>query len=286
MVLSYRSAGFTVEKLLVALLAVIVTVFLAVLVRNVMRRSLRPRLPQHVYRVIENIVFYSIIFTGALAIPGIFGVSLSALLVAGGFTGLVIGLASQQALSNLISGLFLLAEQPLRVGDPVNVGGVEGVVVDINVLSTRIRTWDGFVVRIPNSKVFEATISNYQRTRARRVEFRIGISYGSDISRAIDALTKLMDEHPFCLVNPPPQVFVDEYADSAIVLRVRCWAPPQVWFDTKIYLQTRAKEVLDKAGVEIPFPQLDLHIKDSTTIPLRFEGGEGGGKPSHGNKQL
>lgn len=259
---------FSVERVLATFAILVATVIVAVALRSIMRRSLRPRLPAHVYRLVENGVFYTVVIIGVLSILGIYGVSVSGLLVAGGFAGLVVGLASQQAVSNLVSGLFLLAEQPLRVGDPVSVADVGGVVVDINILSTRIRTWDGYIVRIPNSKVFESMIVNYQRTRARRVEFSIGISYDSDLNRAIEAIKQMIDEHPFCLVNPGAQIFVDEYADSAVVLKVRCWAPPEVWFDTKVELQTRIKEVLERAGITIPFPQLDLHIRDSSTIPV------------------
>ncbi|ABM80229.1 mechanosensitive ion channel family protein [Hyperthermus butylicus] len=257
-------------KILASMAIIVATVFIAAMAKHVIRRSLQQRLPLHIYKTIENIVFYSIVAAGAISILGLFGVSLSGLIVAGGFAGLVVGLASQQTISNLVSGIFLLIEQPLRVGDPVNIDNVGGIVADIGILSTRIRTWDGYIVRIPNSKVFDAKIENYQRTKARRVEYEVGISYRSDIEKAIEALRKMIEEHPYCLVNPGPQIFVDRYADSAVILKIRCWTPPQVWFNTKIELQTMTKKVLEEAGVEIPFPQLDLHIKDSTTIPVEF----------------
>ncbi len=260
-----------VDEALVAAGIAATTLFIAVAARQSMRKGLKPRLPIHVYQVLENAVFYTIIGVGVLAILSVFGVNLTGLLVAGGFAGLVVGLASQQAISNLVSGLFLLIEQPLRPGDPISIGGIGGTVVDINILSTRIRTWDGYIVRIPNSKVFEAEITNYQRTRARRVEFEIGISYGSDIEKAIKAIEEMINKHPYCLVNPGPQIFVDRYADSAIVLKVRCWAPPQTWFQTRIELQTQLKKTLEEVGIEIPFPQLDLHIKDTTTLRVELE---------------
>jgi len=250
---------------------VVASVLVALLVRQFMRRSLQPRLPTYVYKPVENMVFYGILVLGVVSALSPFGVSLSGLLVAGGFAGLVVGLASQQTVSNLISGIFLLVEQPLRIGDPVTVENVSGVVVDISVLSTRVRTWDGYIVRIPNSTVFNALITNYQRTRARRVELRIGIHYNSDLEKAMQVLREMMEEHPYCLVNPAPEVFVADYSDSAVVLAARCWAPPQVWFKTKIELQTMTKKRLEEAGIEIPFPQLDLHIRDSATLPVRVE---------------
>jgi small-conductance mechanosensitive channel len=269
-----RRLGISFENALLAALTILVSVGFAWLVRRLMRRSLEPRLPSYVYKPLENIVFYSIVVIGVFAAVAPFGVSLSSLLVAGGFAGLVVGLASQQAVSNLVSGMFLLVEQPLRIGDPVSVGDVSGVVSDINIFSTKIRTWDGYIVRMPNSSVYTSSITNYARTRARRVEIKIGISYKSSIEDAISAIRRLIDEHPFCLVNPAPEVFVEDYADSAIVLNARCWAPSPVWFATKTQLTTSLKKTLEEAGVEIPFPQLDLHVRDSAEIPVWLRGGE------------
>jgi len=250
---------------------IIASVLAALIVRQFMRRSLQPRLPTYVYKPMENMVFYGILLLGIVSALSPFGISLSGLLVAGGFAGLVVGLASQQTVSNLISGIFLLVEQPLRIGDPVTVENVSGIVVDISILSTRVRTWDGYIVRIPNSTVFNALITNYQRTRARRVELKIGIHYRSDLDKAIQVLRAMMEEHPYCLINPAPEVFVSDYSNSAIVLTARCWAPPQVWFKTKVELQTMVKKRLEEAGIEIPFLQLDLHIKDSAPLPIRIE---------------
>lgn len=271
-------------EVVIAGIIIVVSVFIALIVRNTMRKSLQQRLPSYAYKPLENLVFYGIIVAGILSALTPFGISLSGLLVAGGFAGIVVGFASQQTVSNFISGLFLLIEQPLRIGDPVTVGDVSGVVVDINILSTRIRTWDGYIVRIPNSAVFNSNITNYMRTRARRVEITIGISYDSDIEKARETLIKMMQDHPYCLVNPAPEVFVDNYADHAVVLKVRCWAPPPVWFATKIDLQTRMKKVLEEAGIKIPFPQLDLHIKDAADMRIKVVE-EHGQAVSHGNKE-
>ncbi|MCE4610624.1 MAG: mechanosensitive ion channel family protein [Desulfurococcales archaeon] len=236
----------------------------AVIARMLMRRNLMHRLPPYLYRPLETFTFYSILVVAGIAAVAQLGVNVSALLVAGGFAGIVVGLAAQNTLGNLIAGAMLLLEQPLRVGDPINVAGVSGVVTNINMLSTHVRTWEGPIVRIPNNKVFNETITNYVRVRARRVELTIGIHYKSPLDKAIETLKKLMEDHPFCLVNPAPEVFVEDYADSAVVLRARCWAPPQAWFATKVELMTKAKEALEKAGIVIPYPQRDIHL---VTLP-------------------
>ncbi len=262
----------TLWKGLAAAVIFAVGLFIAGLVRAGMRRSLAPKMPPHVYKPLENVTFYSLLFLAGVAALQPFGVNLSALLVAGGFAGIVVGFASQSALSNLVSGIMLLIEQPLRVGDPVSVAGVSGVVVNISVLSTRIRTWDGPVVRIPNNDVFNSVITNYVRMKARRVEITIGVHYDSDIDKVVETLKSFMAEHPLCLVNPGPEVFVEEYADSSINVKMRCWAPPQAWFATKVDLQTRVKKALDEAGIQIPYPQLDLHLVSAKAeVPVRLK---------------
>ncbi len=261
-----------------AIVIFIVGVFIAYLVRGVMRRSLQYRLPVHVYKPLEALVFYSLLFLTGVSALYPFGVNLSGLLVAGGFAGIVVGLAAQSTLSNLVSGLMLLVEQPLRVGEPVSVAGVSGVVVGISVFSTKIRTWDGPVVRIPNNDVFNSIITNYVKMKARRIEFIIGVHYNTDIDYAVEVIKNFVSDHPLCLVNPGPEAFVDDYGDSSVNIKVRCWAPPQAWFATKVELQTRIKKVLEEAGIEIPYPQLDLHLvsqRDSLRVRLEDETGSG-----------
>ncbi len=264
-------------KVLSAVVIFAIGLLVASFIKTIMKRSVSPRLPPHVYRPLENAVFYSLLFLAGMSALQPFGVNLSALLVAGGIAGIVVGFASQSALSNLVSGVMLLAEQPFKVGDLVSIGEVSGVVVNVSVLSTTIRMWEGPTVRIPNNTVFNSMITNYVKVRARRVEFTIKVHYNTDIQKAVEVLKNFLGEHPFCLVNPAPEAFVDEYADSSINIKVRCWAPPQVWFATKVDLQTRVKQVLDEAGIQIPYPQLDLHIISSKTeIPVKvLEEGRG-----------
>lgn len=263
----------SVENVIIAILVFTAGLLLAYFVRGMMRRSLKPKLPPHIYRPLELLIFYTLLAIAGIAALYPFGINLSGLLIAGGFAGIVVGLAAQNTLGNLVSGVMLLIEQPLRIGDPVNVAGIAGVVVGINIFSTRIRTWDGPIVRIPNNTVFNEIITNYVRMRARRVEIAIGVHYDTHIDKAIDTVKRLMESHPLCLVNPAPEAFVDQYADSAIVLKMRCWAPPQAWFATKIELQTRLKKALDEAGIKIPYPQLDLHIIDQEEdLRVRLEG--------------
>ncbi len=242
-------------------ITIAIGVAIAWAIKYLLRKSVWKKLPMHIYVPFEKLVFYGIIILSAMAALRPLGLDLSGLLIAGGFLGIVIGFASQTVVSNLLSGFFLYIDRPLKIGDPVNVDGVEGRVVDISIFSTKIRSWDGYIVRVPNDKLFNSVIANYEASPVRRVSFKIGIAYDSDIEKAKRAIMDIIEEHPFALVNPPPQIFVDDYGDSAIILNVRCWAPSQVWFNTKVDIISRVKTALDKAGIEIPFPQRVVWMK-------------------------
>ncbi len=260
-----------VLKILGVAAAIALTVVIASGIKLIMRKLVSSKLPRHIYVPIERVIFYSIIAIGVTAALSPLGIDLTGLLVAGGVTGVVVGFAAQTVVANALSGIFLHIDRPLKLGDPVQVENVSGHVVDISIFSTRIKTWDGNIVRIPNDKLFSSLITNYTASVARRIEFKIGISYSSDIGKAKEAILKVLNDHPLVLVNPPPEVFVEDFGDSAIVLAARCWAPAQLWFATKKQLLELIKKAFDEVGVEIPFPQLDLHVKEGVKIVIKRE---------------
>ena len=250
------SKGVTVMDIFIFIIIIAVSIIIAKIVRLNIRRALKEKVPKTTLATIEKAVYYTIIIFGfIIAIPYI-GFSLGGLLVAGGFAGIVLGLATQTVLSNLISGLFLMAEKPIQIGDGVSIGDIGGVVKDIRVLSTTIRTWDGIYVRIPNEKVFTSNIYNYDAHAARRFEYKVGIAYKDDADKAVDLIKNLLEEHPLILKDPSPQIFVEELGDSSVNLTIKIWAPSKVWYDVKTEMLWKIKVALEKAGIEIPFPQL------------------------------
>ncbi|MEM4830531.1 MAG: mechanosensitive ion channel family protein, partial [Zestosphaera sp.] len=193
-----------------------------------------------------------VVFIGSTPLLGI---NLSGLLLAGGITGIIIGFALQNVVANLVSGIFLAIERPVRIGDGISLGSVTGVVEDVNIFSTIIRTYDGLFVRVPNSAVFTSNITNYTAHVARRFEYVIGISYGNDAKKAIEVIKKVIEEHPLALKRPEPQVFVDNLGESSVNIIIRVWAPSQEWYTVKMDLLWEIKRKLEENGISIPFPQ-------------------------------
>ncbi len=213
--------------------------------------------PSPELQIQAKVFYYTVLiisFLLALNLAGI-GTYLGAILAAAGITGIVLGFSAQTVVSNFISGLFMYFDRPMKIGDPVKIGELGGVVEDMRILSTRIRSWDGTLIRIPNEKLFNSNIINLQRYPARRLDVRIGVAYGEDANRAVDVIRKTLDEMPLVLAEPEPLVFVDELGDNAVVLSIRVWTPSEKWFAVKTELLHRVKKALDEAGIEIPFPQ-------------------------------
>ncbi len=244
------------------LLSLAVGFSIAVFIKLLMKRTLHPRIPLHIYKALEKIVLYSILIVTVIAALAPLGLDISTLLLTGGVIGVALGFASQSIVSNALSGVFIYTERIFKIGDPIRVENIEGRVIDITTFSTIIRCWDGYIARVPNNKVFDNILINYEKAPIRRIALNVGIAYGVDIDKARKLIMDVMEDHPYILVNPGPEVYVDEFGDSAVVLKVRCWAPSQVWFDVRKYLLEAIKKIFDREGVEIPFPQRVIWIRE------------------------
>ncbi len=248
----------TLFNLLMVTVILIIAVVIAKGVAINLKRSLKDKVSREHLEIIVKAVNYSIIGVAVLLVLPTLGVHPSGLLVAGGIAGLVIGFASQSIVSNLISGLFLMIERPIKIGNAVNIAGTAGVVEDIRIISTTLRTFDGLYVRIPNEQVFTTSITNYVAYVARRVEYVVGIRYSDDADKAIGIIKKLSEVHPLTLKNPAPDVFVNNLGDSSVNIIVRIWVPTTEWYGVMMELLWKIKKALEKEGIQIPFPQREV----------------------------
>ncbi len=175
----------TISNILLSLLILLISALLIKILTFNIRRLLKERLEKHELKIIEKILTYSIWGIAIVSILPMLGINISGILVAGGIAGIAIGFASQKVVANLLSGIFLMIEKPIKVGQQLELEGIKGFVEDIKILSTTIRTYDGVYVRIPNEKVFTSNIKNFVFHVARRIEYKVGIKYEEDAERAI-----------------------------------------------------------------------------------------------------
>lgn len=193
----------------------------------------------------------------ALSQLGVDTTSLVALL---GAAGLAVGLALKDSLSHFAAGVMLILFRPFKLGDYVEVGGVAGSVDQISIFSTRLKTPDNKLVTVPNGNVFGNTMVNYSAEPTRRVDMIVGISYGSDLLKAKALLHEIVAAHPLVLKDPEWKIAVSELADSSVNFVVRPWANAADYWTVKWELTETIKLRFDAEGIEIPFPQMDVHL--------------------------
>lgn len=201
-----------------------------------------------------RVLQYAIVIVGLLIAAPFFQIDLSALLVAGGFAGIVIGFASKSVVANLVSGIFLLMERPLNIGDAVTIGEITGTVSQVRVMSTIIRTDEGTYARVPNERVFTANVVNLVANPARRCDISFHIAYQDDAARAAAIITEFLNDEPLVLHHPAPVVSIDQLGQESIVLRVQAWVPSTEWKAMKRRLTWSVRDLLAASGITLPIP--------------------------------
>ncbi|WP_051213513.1 mechanosensitive ion channel family protein [Maritalea myrionectae] len=208
--------------------------------------------------MISQIVRYLVLIIAIVIALSELGVQTASILAVLGAAGLAIALALQGTLSNIAAGVMLLWLRPFNVGDYVEADGINGIVKQVGLFATRMRTLDGKFLFAPNSKIWDATIVNYNREMTRRVDFSVGIDYSADISKARAALLAAAAQDERVLKAPEPVVYVMGLGDSSIDLQLRCWTKTEDYWETAMSMNEKGKLALDAAGVAIPFPHVQL----------------------------
>jgi len=202
------------------------------------------------------------------------GFKLDTLLGAAGIIGIALGFASQTSVSNIISGLFLIAEKPFEVNDIITVGGNTGVVLSIDILSIKLRTFDNKFVRIPNETLIKTEVTNVTRFPIRRVDINVGVAYKEDIAQVRKVLLDVAFKHPLCLNEPEPLVIFSGFGNSSLDLLLLIWALKTDWLTLKNSITEEIKKRFDNEGIEIPFPHLSLYTGSVTKpFPVTVSGG-------------
>ncbi|HKI44726.1 MAG TPA: mechanosensitive ion channel domain-containing protein [Balneolales bacterium] len=210
--------------------------------------------------ILANLVRYlGIIFT-ILMVLNNFGVQTASIIAVLGAAGLAVGLALQGSLSNVASGVMLLVFRPFKVGDVVEAGGVLAVIDEIGLFLTKLHTFDNINVYQPNSKIWGTEIRNYSQNETRRVDIPIGIGYGDDIDHALKVVKEVVEADARTLPDPAPMFAVSDLGDSSVNLMVRFWTKSGDFFNAKLDLTKELKQRFDKEGINIPFPQRDVHL--------------------------
>jgi small-conductance mechanosensitive channel len=257
---------FALITVLQTIIILIVGFIVARIAKSLISKRSKGNLPSDYGRKLTLLVYYGIVAITVISALAQSGIDLAGLFLAGGMAGIIIGFATQSLFSNLISGIFLYIDKPLKVGDPVMITGklpdISGVVVSIGVITSRFRIFDGTYVTLPNTDVFSSEIHNYSVTVARRIQIIIGIGYKEDTDIAIEVIRNSLLDTPLVLVEPVPNIYVGNIGEYTININIWCWVPSSVLFDMQMQLTNQIKKQLNDNNIEIPLPQRILQINN------------------------
>ena len=240
---------------------------LARLLCSSLSKALEKKTGPHQAIVIRKVSFYLLLSLIVVSVLRELGFSLSVLIGAAGILTVAIGFASQTSASNIISGLFLLADRPFQIGDVIQVGGTTGVVHDIELLSVKLRTFQNFLVRIPNEDLIKNPVTNFTHFPIRRIDVEVGVAYKEDISKVRKVLLEVANRNPLCLEEPTPLFVYKGYGDSSIDLLLGVWVKKENFLLLTNSIKQEIKEAFDKNDIEIPFPHRSIYT-GSVTEPF------------------
>jgi small-conductance mechanosensitive channel len=259
----YLNAG-TLEKTFRILIILIVGSIIIYIVSYIVRKLLPDKLSKQRKMIINRFIQYSGFITLFLIIVAELEINLAAIFGAAGVIGLVIGVASQTSIGNIISGFFLVSERSFELGDVIRIGDKTGVVYSIDLLSIKIKTFDNLLLRIPNQTVISTEVINVTKFPIRRFDFDVSVAYKEDLKKVKSIIENVARNNPLSLDEPEPLIIFKNFGDSGIDIQVG------IWFEKANFLQLRnsifieIKEAFEAEGIEIPFPHVSIYSGEAT----------------------
>ena len=256
----FTGAGWIVVEALAALVIgiIVIRIVHALLRKILLKRTMDNTIANFVLTVVRFALWLFLFFI----IASIINVPLTPLVTALGSIALAVGLALKASLTNLANGVLLIAQKPFAEGQYVSIDGVEGTVKSVGLLTTELISPDNKKIIVPNSKITSACITNFSAKPTRRVDWEFSASYDSDVEKVKSVLLNVLASHEKILSDPAPMVRLKSQGASEIVFVARAWVNNADYWDVTWDINEQAFAALNDAGIEIPYPQLDVHIDD------------------------
>jgi small conductance mechanosensitive channel len=251
----------------IRLLIALVIMFISFKLINLIGRRIEKSADKHnadktIMRTVSYIFKIGMKIVVAICLVGYVGINTSGLTALVTSLGVCIGLAVNGALSNLAGGVLIILTRPFRIDDFIEAQGYSGTVEDIHITNTKLRTPDNKVIYIPNGSLSSGSIVNYSLKDTRRVDEVFAIAYAADYEKAKQIITEIFEANPLVLKEPAPFIRMSEHAASSINITTRVWVKSEDYWTVKFDTLEQVKKNFDEAGIEIPFNQLDVHIKN------------------------
>ena len=240
------------------------------------RRSVTYRLSRQSKMIVNRIIIYPGYIILVMITLHELKFDITALFGAAGVMGIVIGVASQTSIGNIISGFFLVSEKSFELGDIIRIGDKTGTVYSIDLLSIKIRTYDNLLIRIPNQTVISTEVVNITKFPIRRMDIAVGVAYKEDLRKVFGLLQEIARKNPLCLDEPEPLILLQGFGNSSIDILFAIWFEKNNYKDLKNSIIIEIKETFDREGIEIPFPHLSLYAGEATKkFPVDLTGPAG-----------
>jgi small-conductance mechanosensitive channel len=252
----------------------IVILLVFILISKGLRKLLKTRvfdkyeLDEGIQLVILKLMHYLLVGLGIIIAVQSIGLNLTSLAVVFGLLSVGIGFGLQNVASNFVSGLIILFERPIKIGDRITIGDVWGDVVNISLRATLVRTVDNITIIVPNSEFISSQVINWSHRDPKvRVHIPVGVAYGSDVPLVIKSLLEVAENHPHVMKDPAPKVWFSEFGNSSLNFELLVWIlNPKQRLDTISELNRGIDDIFRKNKIQIPFPQRDLHVRSSVPI--------------------
>ena len=252
--------GKAIETIFIIVLGLIAVNAVASIVQKALVKS---KLDVSLHKFVINIVKGLIYIVVLMSVCGVFGINTTSFVAVLGAAGAAIALALKDSLANIAGGIIIIITKPFKNGDYIDLGDTAGVVQEIDLFSTTLKTFDNQVISVPNGKISTSVIKNATVEATRRVDLIFSISYGDDFDKAKSALLKLAQSNSNIFADPEPFVGVASYGESSVNLDFRVWCATENYFDVRYYITDNVKKYFDEEGVSIPFPHLEIINKKS-----------------------
>jgi small-conductance mechanosensitive channel len=248
------------KVLIILAIGIAVIYFIAFLVKKVLPKKWSGQRKMIINRAIQYtgfvILFFIVISELKINLAPVFG--------AAGVIGLVVGIASQTSIGNIISGFFLVSEKSFEIGDIIRIGDKTGTVYSIDLLSIKIRTFDNLLIRIPNQTVISTELINVTRFPIRRMDVIVSVAYKEDLGKVKSILEEVAMQNPLCLDEPEPIIIFQAFGASGIDIQLGVWTERANYLKVKNSVFQEIKDAFNREGIEIPFPHISLYTGEET----------------------
>ncbi|HCE59076.1 MAG TPA: mechanosensitive ion channel family protein [Prolixibacteraceae bacterium] len=254
----------TFEKALRIGIILVVGIVIITLLGLILKKLLPPKLSQQRKMLINRFVRYSAIIILFSVIVSELNINLAAIFGAAGVIGIVVGVASQTSIGNIVSGFFMVSEKSFEIGDQIRIGDKTGVVHSIDLLSIKIKTFDNLLLRIPNQTVISSEVINVTRFPVRRLDFDLSVAYKENLEVVKQTLEEIAKRNPLCLDEPEPIIVFKSFGQSGINILFGVWFERTNYLKVKNSVFMEIKEAFEQKGIEIPFPHVSIYTGDIT----------------------